>query len=82
MPLRTVVPARVGGVDLSNLNTRRTPRQAVPARVGGVDLSWYKDFDGMAMKSPRPCGRGGFKHLIIKNSREIQRSPPVWAGWI
>ena len=35
----------------------------VPARVGGVDLSsCVLSVEGTA-KSPRPCGRGGFKRL-------------------
>ena len=55
------VPARVGGVDLSTVESIERGRFEVPARVGGVDLSsgiWITKTD---RRGPRPCGRGGFK---------------------
>ena len=76
------VPARVGGVDLSNNCQCITVGTAVPARVGGVDLSCAFRRFAARVSSPRPCGRGGFKLLIYYQFHLTLMSPPVWAGWI
>ena len=36
----------------------------VPARVGGVDLSVLNKRKDALQFGPRPCGRGGFKHVV------------------
>ena len=55
------VPARVGGVDLSIGIPPYMYLCRVPARVGGVDLSYKNMNHTHPARSPRPCGRGGFK---------------------
>ena len=55
---------------------------SVPARVGGVDLSLGCLIDFPQVFSPRPCGRGGFKHNQVHRHFLCEQSPPVWAGWI
>ena len=59
------VPARVGGVDLSNnYDAMRAflmcPR---PCGRGGFKLSHLSQ--SISSASPRPCGRGGFKQTYI-----------------
>ena len=54
----------------------------VPARVGGVDLSTVCYLQPDISTSPRPCGRGGFKHYEVLHMFRWMKSPPVWAGWI
>ena len=56
-----MVPARVGGVDLSCKwriveNIMKRPR---PCGRGGFKL--ISDCKCFAIRCPRPCGRGGFK---------------------
>ena len=77
-----IVPARVGGVDLSGSARFRSRVIMVPARVGGVDLSYVPELASVTRYGPRPCGRGGFKHLSYPLRKLSVVSPPVWAGWI
>ena len=76
------VPARVGGVDLSQIFRQLLRHIVVPARVGGVDLSDMVVLDESSSFSPRPCGRGGFKPSSVWQPIIWLESPPVWAGWI
>ena len=64
-----MVPARVGGVDLSKKTIDETGETWVPARVGGVDLSNVFRNGISWGTGPRPCGRGGFKHIIVGRPR-------------
>ena len=62
-----VVPARVGGVDLSSHQSSIIRNGVVPARVRGVDLSMEGREVCKYHKCPRPCGRGGFKpHYVVQ----------------
>ena len=51
----------MGGVDLSIMWICKGQGSKVPARVGGVDLSTLNGHGKELQRSPRPCGRGGFK---------------------
>ena len=63
------VPARVGGVDLSNEDTDEfdSDLSLRPCGRGG-----FKSYSAGAMtynNRPRPCGRGGFKLMIYAYCR-------------
>ena len=75
-----LVPARVGGVDLSWCSVFRDRLSFVPARVGGVDLSLYDISLPPQRTGPRPCGRGGFKLLDIIFCRLAEKVPARVGG--
>ena len=75
------VPARVGGVDLSHTDDVADAISNVPARVGGVDLSTSKVNNAPPPYSPRPCGRGGFKHRRM-GAEEHRKAVPARVGGV
>ena len=78
--LYLIVPARVGGVDLSDDDGNLSDVIIVPARVGGVDLSYSHDWNWGTRARPRPCGRGGFKHTEARRPDYPRRPRPCGRG--
>ena len=74
------VPARVGGVDLSDIVSLLGEGSRVPARVGGVDLSYTEWHGKNLVERPRPCGRGGFKPFLFATDEEGRRPRPCGRG--
>ena len=76
------VPARVGGVDLSTLETIEDHYTYVPARVGGVDLSSSAIRSSFTHMVPARVGGVDLSKYWMESSTPPRESPPVWAGWI
>ena len=77
-----IVPARVGGVDLSLMPVVYISIFCCPRPCGRGGFKLRNGRVGPLLVGPRPCGRGGFKpNYFLLVTWEVL-SPPVWAGWI
>ena len=77
-----LVPARMGGVDLSRERADEAEGSVVPARMGGVDLSLMIGLE--RQKDSVPARMGGVDLSVNFACPKISpvKSPPAWAGWI